>query len=577
MNKLTIGTKIALGFGVILVLLLVIGIISFRNLVKLTDDAESVAKAHVIIEHINNVKYFIKAVERGERGFIITGDESFLDTYYQGIDSTHQALSDLSLIVKDISQKKRLEEVKNIVKEELNILKNIVETRRKEGLEAAKNMVVKRLGKNLMTKLENALIEMENGERTILNKRKNTSVADTKNAEYTIGIATGLAFIIVIFLILFYSRIIARPIKEVTKIAERISIGDLSTEIAESNRKDEIGQLSLSFKTMQSNLNEKAMQIKEIASGNLTLDITPLSDKDTMGIAFKEMSTLLRNQIIEISEGVNVLASSTSEIMATVTQLSSSSAETATSVGETTTTVEEVKQTAEVANQKAKQVSENAAQNAELSKEGSKAIQNTIEGMNKIKQQMESIATLVVRLSEQSQTIGEITTTVNELAEQSNLLAVNAAIEAAKAGEQGKGFTVVAQEIKNLAERSKEATLEVRNILKDVQKSISSSVMTTEEGGKAVEEGIKLTESSGEVIKALSDSVSEAANAAFQIAASSQQQLEGMDQVASAMENIKESSVQSAASTKQSAAAVNELHKLGEKLKDLMKFYKVTK
>ncbi|MBE0647103.1 MAG: methyl-accepting chemotaxis protein, partial [Bacteroidales bacterium] len=95
-------------------------------------------------------------------------------------------------------------------------------------------------------------------------------------------------------------------------------------------------------------------------------------------------------------------------------------------------------------------------------------IANTIEGMNKIRQQMTAIAGMVVRLSEQSQTIGEITATVNELAEQSNLLAVNAAIEAAKAGEHGKGFTVVAQEIKMLADRSKEATYQVRNILRDV-------------------------------------------------------------------------------------------------------------
>ena len=230
-------------------------------------------------------------------------------------------------------------------------------------------------------------------------------------------------------------------------------------------------------------------------------------------------------QLKDISEGINVLASSSSEIMASVTQLASSSAETATSVGETTTTVEEVKQTALISNHKAKMVSENAIRMAEISKDGNKAVGNTIEGMSRIKQQMNAIAGMVVRLSEQSQTIGEITATVSELAEQSNLLAVNAAIEAAKAGEQGKVFTVVAQEIKILANRSKEATGQVRNILRDVQKSISSAVMATEEGGKAVDEGLKLTNLSGEAIKSLSESIVEASDAAIQIAASSQQQL----------------------------------------------------
>ena len=294
-----------------------------------------------------------------------------------------------------------------------------------------------------------------------------------------------------------------------------------------------------------------------------------------MGLSFQRMVANLRNQLNEINQGISVLASSSSEIMASVTQLASTSAETATSVGETTITVEEVKQTAEVSNLKAREVSENAVRTSEISADGTRAIANTIEGMNKIREQMGAIAGMVVKLSEQSQTIGEITASVNELAEQSNLLAVNAAIEAAKAGEEGKGFTVVAQEIKMLADRSKEATAQVRIILRDVQKSISSAVMATEEGGKKVEEGLKLTNLSGDTIKNLSESVSDAAKVAIQIAASSQQQLEGMDQVVTAMENIKEASLQGAASTQQSVDSVTELQKVGQKLEEMMKQYRL--
>jgi methyl-accepting chemotaxis protein len=343
------------------------------------------------------------------------------------------------------------------------------------------------------------------------------------------------------------------------------------------HQKDELGELGNSFKAMQQSLQVKAEEARDIAEGNLTIDIQLLSDKDVMGQSFKIMVEKLRVQFNEISEGINVLASSSSEIMASVTQLAASSAETATSVGETTTTVEEVKQTAEVANQKAKAVSENAVRTTEISADGTKAIANTIEGMNRIRQHMNAIAAMVVRLSDQSQTIGEITASVNELAEQSNLLAVNAAIEAAKAGEQGKGFTVVAQEIKMLSDRSKEATVQIRSVLRDIQKSISSAVMATEEGGKAVDEGLKLTTLSGDTIKTLSESVTEAARAAIQIAASSQQQLEGMDQVVTAMENIKEASVQAAASTQQSVDSVNDLQKVGQKLDALMKQYKLVK
>lgn len=387
-------------------------------------------------------------------------------------------------------------------------------------------------------------------------------------------------FLVIIMLVIAFAWYIAKnltaPIKYLTNIAQAMTLGDLNQHIKFTGI-DETGLLAQSFRTLQDTMNEKAELAREISEGNLMLDVKPLSDKDTMGNSFVTMIAKLRSQLKDISEGINVLAASSSEIMASVTQLASSSAETATSVSETTSTVEEVKQTAIISNQKAKVVSDNASQMAVISRDGARAVGNTIEGMNKIKQQMNAISAMVVRLSEQSQTIGEITATVNELAEQSNLLSVNAAIEAAKAGEHGKGFTVVAQEIKVLANRSKEATAQVKTILRDVQKSISSAVMATEEGGRAVEEGLKLTNLSGDTIRSLSESVNEASNVAIQIAASSQQQLEGMDQVVTAMENIREASMQTVISTQQSVDSVNELQKVGQKLDELMKQYKLGK
>ncbi len=384
-----------------------------------------------------------------------------------------------------------------------------------------------------------------------------------------------IAVIILVAIFAFFiARYFTKPIIYLTDIAKAMAKGDLNQTI-EVGLNDEIGQLANSIKTVQETLNEKAYLAKEISEGNLMIESNPLSNKDTMGFSFANMITNLRFQLKDISDGINVLSSSSSEIMASVTQLASSSAETATSVSETTTTVEEVKQTAIVSNHKARMVSDNAERMSEISKDGAKAIGNTIEGMNKIRQQMNAISAMVVRLSEQSHTIGEITATVSELAEQSNLLSVNAAIEAAKAGEHGKGFTVVAQEIKTLANRSKEATGQVRNILRDIQKSISSAVMATEEGGKAVDEGLRLTHLSGDAIRSLTESVMEASNAAIQIAASSQQQLEGMDQVVTAMENIREASMQAVISTQQSVDSVNDLQKVGQKLDELMKLYKL--
>ena len=394
----------------------------------------------------------------------------------------------------------------------------------------------------------------------------------TRNVIITIGL---IFLILVSLLFFFFARSLTRPLIHLVGSAEKIATGDLAVELTAQNRQDEIGDLARAFTLMIQSLEDKAQIAQKIAEGDLTVEATSLSNADALGNAFSKMMATLRRQIKEIFEGANVLTSSGSEIMASVSQLTAGAAETSTAVSETTTTVEEVKQTTDVSSQKAKHVAELGQKSVEISQTGLKSIEDTINGMNRIKEQVESIADMVVRLSEQSQAIGEIIATVNDLAEQSNLLAVNASIEAAKAGEQGKGFAVVAQEIRSLAAQSKQATTQVRNILFDVQKAISSAVMATELGSKVVEEGVRLSTQAGEAIDVLALSVTESTNAAIQIAASSQQQLIGMDQVVSAMEHIREAALQMASSTKKTEKSAHNLHNLGQRLQEIVNFYRV--
>ena len=360
--------------------------------------------------------------------------------------------------------------------------------------------------------------------------------ASIKALKSKIFIIGAILVLLVMILSLIASRYFTKPILKLNKIAQQIAAGDLTKSTYVSNTQDEIGELAESIKMMRGNL---------------------------------------RKQMEEMTEGVNVLSSSSSEIMAMVSQLASGSAETATSISETTTTIEEVKQTAEVSAQKANEVSETAQKISLISQDGKKSIEKTIEGMNKIKLQMESIASIVIQLSEKSNAISEIANNVNDLAEQSNLLAVNASIEAAKAGEQGKGFSVVAQEIKNLAERSKGSTVQIRSIIADIQKEITSAVLATEQGGKVIDAGLELSASASEVISMLAAGVEQTSEANMYIAASSQQQLTGMDQISTAMENIKEASGQASEGTMQAEESVSELKNLGEKLLQILKHYKL--
>jgi methyl-accepting chemotaxis protein len=195
--------------------------------------------------------------------------------------------------------------------------------------------------------------------------------------------------------------------------------------------------------------------------------------------------------------------------------------------------------------------------------------------MKNIGDQMGSIAETIVRLSEQSQEVGEITGTVEDLAEQSNLLAVNAAVEAAKAGEQGRGFSVVAQEIKSLAEQSKQSAREVQRILRDIQKATGAAVMAIEQGSKAVDRGAKEATPSRESVLALSRRFTESAQSAAQIAAANNELLSGIGQVAQAMENIREAGEQNVTGMKELESAAANLRDMGRRLAALVEGYRI--
>lgn len=372
----------------------------------------------------------------------------------------------------------------------------------------------------------------------------------------------------------FIAKGITTPLGSAVYALNRLAEGDTTVKI-DIGYQDEIGMLLKAMDNMVGSINKMADAASAIASGNLKVDVVPQSERDVLGNALADMVESLRKQTREISDGINVIASSAGQISVTTAQLSTGAVETATSISETTTTLEEVKQTAHVSNQKARHVSDSSQNALQISQKGSKSVEETIGAMNHIMEQMESIASSIVKLSEQSQAIGEIISSVNDITAQSNLLAVNAAIEAARAGEQGKGFTVVAHEIGSLAKQSREATAQIQNILNDIQKAIGAAVMTTERGSKAVENGVRQSRESGEAIQMLTDSIAGAAQAATQIAASSQQQLVGMDQVAIAMENIKQASTQNVEGAQQLETAAGSLSDLGQKLKQLIERYKV--
>ncbi len=271
----------------------------------------------------------------------------------------------------------------------------------------------------------------------------------------------------------------------------------------------------------------------------------------------------LRSAVADINE-------SASGLLAVSSQVSAGAAQTAAATNETTATVEEVKQTALLASEKASMVAESSQEVAEVAGKSRANVGETVAALSRIHEQMSVVAEAINRLSDQTQAVGDIVATVNDLAEQSNLLSVNASIEAAKAGEHGKGFTVVAQEVKSLAEQSKQAVTQVRTILGEIRKAGDLAVQAAEESQEAIESGKQQTEEAGQGTLALAELAGEAALSAAQISASSRQQLAGMEQISNAIGSINQAGSQSVEGTRQVEREVQRLQDLALRLRRLV-------
>lgn len=353
-----------------------------------------------------------------------------------------------------------------------------------------------------------------------------------------------------------------------------ISNGHLEINVQPRSEKDVVG---LSLVNMITNLKQISDALTAVSNGDLTVQVKEKSHQDTLGLALANMIKNLRYITEEIQAQVTNLTTSSQEIVTSVSHVATTSAETAAAITETTTSVEELKQSAYLTDEKAKDVLGNSEETLLVVGTCEKLLQNTMDDMKQISEKMHAISEGIVKLSEHSQTIGRIIETVNDLAERSNLLAVNAAIEAAKAGEHGKGFVVVAQEIRTLAEQSKSGTIQVRSILSEIQNYTTAAVLATEQGAKAVAKGVDQSAQTNKAMQTLSSSVTGVTQAANQIAISSQQQFIGVDQMTTAMSNIKEATTQLVDNMKQIESAVSSLNSIGENLKDMTDQYVMTK
>ncbi len=262
-------------------------------------------------------------------------------------------------------------------------------------------------------------------------------------------------------------------------------------------------------------------------------------------------------------------------ILATATRQSAMAHQQASAINETSTTVAEIAQTSKQATAYADSVISQTQKSETLSTEGQKVVAESVSGMENLGEQVKAIALAITDLNERTLQIGDIISTVKDVAEQSNLLALNASIEAAKAGEHGRGFAVVAMEMRTLAEQSRLAADQVRGLLNEVTKGTRAAVSATEEGSRRALAAMELARSAGSTILGLSEVIRESSGAARQIAGNTRQQTIGVEQIAAAMGELTSAMGDSVEGTRRIEQVAGSLSNLSKRFSDLVGRYQL--
>ncbi|HUP59220.1 MAG TPA: methyl-accepting chemotaxis protein [Thermoanaerobaculia bacterium] len=412
------------------------------------------------------------------------------------------------------------------------------------------------------------------------------------------------------------SRVIVRPILSLVETAQQISRGDL-TQRARVESRDEIGGLAETFNMMAGNLERT---IKSLAQSQSKLK-NVVENVDTRSQSVIRAVDEERSIIDETYRSIDQLNNGVRKITDNVESLSASSEETSSSMLEMVASMEEVsrhtdtlfssvEETASATHQMVSSINEvdqnvvyltnfvtdtsssmvemsasiaqveaNAARSydlalavADAAETGMNAVRETIEGMEQIRQSVIEANSVVSRLGDRSVAIGKILNVIEDVAEQTNLLALNAAILAAQAGEYGKGFSVVAAEIRELSERTASSTRDIANLIRAVQDEVSNALKAMSSGSTLVETGVSLTHEAGKALNNILESSSKASNMGREIANATREQASGSETITRSIERLQEMVRQINSATRQQAQGSDHILKAVESMREVTKY-----
>ena len=543
---------------------------------------------YVETQQLDNLMIDMLTMRRDEKDYLLRGEEKYVTALHEAVTKFQTSVAEdaeLGMVVK--------KKLTTLADEYMAGFDQLVQI----DAQIATNRDIYRAAVHktepLLEELNALAVADENANRTEMEQ------AARKMTQTVIGVSIfavlagfGIAF--------FLARSLSSAARHLVKVAEGVATGELDHKIMIKSQ-DEMGELGEAFRQMIVYLQDMAGAASSLADGDLTANVVSRSEKDILGNAFALMITNLRDAISQVAENASAVAAAasqvasaagqsgeaTNQIAATMQQVALGTAQQTEGVTKTSAAVDQmsraiqgvaqgaqeqavaITKASEVAtriNTAIEQVSNNAetvtrdsAEAARQSKDGAQIVKETISGMESIRSKVGISTSKVQEMGARSQEIGVIVETIEDIASQTNLLALNAAIEAARAGEQGKGFAVVADEVRKLAERSSLATKEIAGLVKSIRSTVSEAVSAMKASADEVEAGVVKANSAGEALESLlasADSVfkqaEEAGKGAAKVNIAARELIEAVDSVSAVIE-------ENTAATEEMSANSNEL------------------
>ena len=537
-KNLTIGKKLGVGFGVIIVSIIILGVITLFQLNQIRVNINDIDER---IDKLNNAyiaKDCIKNILATIPDFILSEHAQERENMKKLIDENSAKYKEKLEAIRKITHteegKKLLDNIENTIKEAVPYINKVLELASLGKKDEAKKIYDEQV-KPRTVKIFQAFDEEVAFHEKGLNKRMKEVISLIMREIVIFIIITAIVVALGIFFSTFISRSVRKPVAELKGVLEKVAQGDLSVDIKVES-KDEIGMISQSLKDALSS-------IKSLIAKSKTISSSLASSSEQLSATTEEISRNLKSQ----TERASQIASAAEEMSQTVVDI----AKNASNIAEVSVTT------------------------AGVAKEGKDMTIKTANEIKVIEGAISKLSEVINILGDRSRQIGEIVTVIKDIADQTNLLALNAAIEAARAGEQGRGFAVVADEVRKLAERTAKATDEIAEMIRGIQSEVDVAEGSMEDATKKVASGVELSQKAANILGQILGKAQELQSMIQQIASATEEMSSVTDHITQDIGSIAEGSKEISLAVDQSAQTASDIARLGGELNTAIGRFKV--